>query len=59
MEGWGAGRRDDWSGGTYLFGETGEGSSVVFEVTPHEVTGSQGGHEAQLPRQHSAGHYPG
>ena len=40
MEGWGAGRRDDWSGGTYLFGETGEGSSVVFEVTPDEMTGS-------------------
>ena len=49
----------DWCVETYLLGQAGDGSSVVFEVTPDEVPGGEGGHEAELSRQHSAGHHPG
>ena len=44
---------------TYLLGQAGDCSSVVFEMTPHQVAGSQGGHQAQLPSQDGAGHHPG
>ena len=44
---------------TYLLGQAGGGSSVVFEVTPHQMAGSQGRHQAQLASQDGAGHNPG
>ena len=31
----------------------------MFEVTPHQVAGGQGGHETELASQHSAGHHAG
>ena len=44
---------------SYLLGQAGDRSSVVFEVTPHQVAGSQGRHQAQLASQDGAGHNPG
>ena len=44
---------------TYLLGQAGGGSSVVFEVTPHQMAGSQGRHQAQLASQDGAGHHSG
>ena len=44
---------------SYLLGHAGDGGSVVFEVTPHQVAGSQGGHQTELASQHSAGHHAG
>ena len=44
---------------SYLLGHAGDCGSVVFEMTPHQMTGSQGRHEAELASQHSAGHHAG
>ena len=40
-------------------GQAGGGGSVVFEVTPDQVPGSQGGHQAELPGQHGAADHSG
>ena len=37
-------------------GEVGGGGPVVLEVAAHQVTGRQGGHQAQLPSQHRGAH---
>ena len=37
-------------------GEVGGGGPVVLEVAAHQVTRSQGGHQAQLPSQHRGAH---
>ena len=37
-------------------GEVGGGGPVVLEVAAHQVTGSQGRHQAQLPSQHRGAH---
>ena len=60
-------RGERWCGGggerTYLLilrelGHVG-GWSVVFEVTPDQVSGRQGRHQAELARQDGAADHPG